>query len=158
MNGVSATTATTALFLRIQRVEVKEVGTYSGTNSGTIDVRVSGGGNVHARIIPGDCRSGKSHYTIPNGKTGFLVYVNAQVESTKTATIALRTRIDADTISAPFAPGRLGHHWHGVAEGFIREFLSIRKAPEKTDVWFTAIPGAMNTLVDVMYDVILIDN
>lgn len=96
MNGVSATLPTINGFIRINRVFVKEVGTYAGTivggNAGNIVLRTESGGATHAEIlleatVP-QGQSQVSRFSVPKGHTAFVWAVYLWVDSGKSATLS----------------------------------------------------------------------
>jgi hypothetical protein len=102
MNGTSASTATTNLFIRVNRMFTKQVGTYRGSNEGDISVRISGGGVVQSNILTGKGQTEQSHFSIAADEFGILLQAYISVDTNKTATGELYQIPGADDITTPF--------------------------------------------------------
>lgn len=167
MNGTSVSVATTATFIRVNRAFVKNAGTYSktdaGGNVGTITVRIESAGATQIIIeIEGALQIGQSQvarYTVPNGKTAYLLSSSLNVESTKTADIFCWQRQGADIVSAPFTAKRLVFQFDAISGS--AEFNPDSPSgpfPEKTDIWFSAFANSANTKVEADFELLVIDN
>jgi len=169
MAGLSASTATTSSFIRINRVFVKETGTYGSTttggNLGNITIRLSGAGVDQAEIlneVSGTVPIGESqesHFTIPLGKTGFINSVRVTVDASKAARILFFKRERADDIIAPMGSPRLLFEEDGIKGPSGIDFdAPSRKIPEKTDIWAAGIASGANSPVEIVYEILLVDN
>lgn len=165
MNGTSATIATTALFIRINRVIVKETGTYAatgtGSNTGNITIRVSGGGATQSFIsndIGGAGFSQDVKYTIPNNHIAIVLGVGFNVSSSKIGKLVFNTRAGADIVAAPFTTRVVSSIIDGESgrNDVPREELGST-LPEKTDIWGSAIATAVNTEISARIALLLID-
>lgn len=167
MNGTTASSATTGLFIRVNSVVVKEAGTYastgSGANQGNVIIRVSGGGATQSFISNHLVNNGLSQdfkYTIPNGFSAIVLGILMVVDSTKEAKLIFQVRLDADIIVAPFTSkttamiidGNTGLH------NVPKELTGGSLIPAKTDIWGTAIAAANNTEVSARAVLILIQD
>jgi hypothetical protein len=158
--GALASSATTASFWRIHRAWVDTTGAYGGTSTANIVVEDSGGAADLITIIAGEGQSQYAGFTIPTGKTGYLLSVHLAVDSNKTADFRMFTRQNIDTVSAPFIPKRLKKYWDGI-EGSL---LYRPRAPEaaglsgKTDIWFEAFGDGAASEVSVDFELILVDD
>src|SRR6056300_1531819 len=74
MDGTTTVT-TTQTFLRVFRMSVETAGS-SGNNVGNISVTYTGGSDVAATITAGNGQTLMAVYTIPAGKTGYVVAMN----------------------------------------------------------------------------------
>lgn len=163
MNGLTVTAATGTACIRFQSAEVKEVGTYGGSNVGIITIRVSSAGATLGAIgidmAAPNGRTFGSHFTIPGGKTGFVLGYEIVVEANKNASVNFAKLEAVDDVTTPFSPviklsiddginGPNGHHPVSIQPGL----------PEKTDIWFRAILPSGTGGVTVNYEVLLIDN
>lgn len=158
LNGTTNVT-TAGSFIRINRAFVATTGTYHGNNAGTITVRVTGGGAIQANIAAGVGQTQKSQFTIPNGKTGFLVRMQASVDSSKSAAMFMWQYQNADDVTQPYTGARrLIHEIAGLAGDTEITMRAFPVFPEKTDLWWTVIAGANSTDVQVDYDLAIADN
>ena len=110
-------------WLRLYRGYVSGAGHYataaSPTHNSTITVRVPGPGDTWMTIIPEDAyglgQSQVAAFTVPAGYRGWLVERTITVQSTKSATVILFQRPNADTNEAPFSAMRSVFINRGVA-------------------------------------------
>ena len=72
MNGTGVVAIPTLLWRRVYRV-VCLTGGVTGTNEGTITVRIAGVGATAAVVSVGDGQTQMAIYTIPNGYTGYFI-------------------------------------------------------------------------------------
>lgn len=163
MNGLSATTATTNTFLRINRAYVLTTGTYGIGSAGDITIRTSSGGATHATInnttadtVSWDYGQTQiARYTVPAGKMAFISRISVQCESNKRADLAAYQRQNADDVTTPFSGAR--RVWFSV-EGFSefveKSFDSPILFPEKTDIiWQARLASGTNGRVTVAYEI-----
>lgn len=163
LNGLTATIATTKQFIRVNSVEVKDVGIYGGSNVGNIIIRVSGGGVTQAEIgIDNTVPNGKdfgSHYCVPAGKTGYILKYEVIAEANKTTAVHFMQRLGADIITAPFTPIISRSIEDGVSGSNGHSPVSPERGlPEKSDVWFKAVLPSGTGAVTINYELLLIDN
>lgn len=108
MNGQVAAALGTDLY-RINKWYVSRSGSYAdeqtGSHFGELTIRESGGGEIWS-VIPSDpIAVGESEigcYTIPSGKTGFLLSKSLFVDSSKSADIYFFKRENANVVDAPY--------------------------------------------------------
>lgn len=111
---------------RLYRWYVSRSGTYAsqtaGSHSGTLTLRESGGGDIWSTIITTPFAIGQSQigvYTIPAGKTGYLLSKHIFTDTSKTADIYFYQRPNADDVSTPFSGTmRLVEREVGVTGGY----------------------------------------
>jgi hypothetical protein len=151
MNG-TATVTTTGSFLRIFRARVITAGT-SETNAGDITITDQDTSTTRATISAGNGQTLMAVYTVPAGKTAYIVKIN--VSSGKDQEITFRLRTNDRTIT--------NSSWQ------IKEFidtrggftpwdkLAINKVTQKTDIDLQAI-GQSTTAAAGGYELILVDN
>lgn len=157
LDGINTVT-TVKSYIRLIRAYVETVGTYGTNNAGNITIRVTGGGDIQATIAANRGQTQKTHYTVPSGKTGYILRASITVESNKPSTIILYRREDANDVTVPFTGKRVIHEWVGV-EGVIGEdFTANHILPEMTDVWFAGNVGTGSATISADYDILLIDN
>ena len=155
MNGTTAVT-TTASFLRIFRARVVTAGT-SLRNEGNITIRDQDTSTTRALITNGPTSSfGQSLmavYTIPAGKTGYVVNINFSSAKDLEQEYRLMARDNTVANAAwnvkEFMTGRGGF------SDFVKR--GINKYTEKTDLDLQVISSA-NSAVGGGFEIILIDN
>lgn len=160
MNGTTATTATTQSFRRINLVIVEGIGVYGGSNIGDITIRVSGAGANLSYIEVGEGQSNIAVYTIPLGKTGYMLDASITMDSNKEIEVHILKREDADDTTAPMSPVVHIHHWVGITNPIINDtFTANHVLPEKTDLWFNGLKTTAGTAhIDTESNLILVDN
>jgi len=165
MNGTSASTATTQTFIRVHRAYVATSGTYAtttaGSHIGNLTIRISSGGATQIYMPASPAPVGQSNvarYTIPAGKTGYLIHVTFQASGNKASDFYLWRRFNADTVSAPYGVKRLIEYFSGVVDHLGRDWDVPVKLPEKTDIWASALGAGAGTNGICTFDLILVDN
>jgi hypothetical protein len=113
--GAGASAATTATFWRVHRAWVSAVGAYTAANTGNVVIEDSGGGADFITIAAGEGQTQYTGWTVPAGKTAYLLSVHVTVDSNKTVNIRLLTRINIDDVAAPMNSVRLKLFWDGVS-------------------------------------------
>ncbi len=146
-------------FRRILTARVDDVGTYTGANQGDISITGTSSTTLQGLIVAEESRTSQTHYTVPAGKTGYLLRISITMSANKEVNVNLHNRPGADIVAAPFKASVHLHHWDGLATPIEERFLANHILPEKTDVWFdgevTSTPAGS---IDVDYDILLIDN
>jgi len=165
MAGLSASTATTAKFIRVHRAYVATSGTYgtttAGSHIGNITIRVESAGAVQIYLPASPAPVGQSNvarYTIPAGKTGYLIHATFQASGNKPSDFYLWRRNGSDTVSAPYTPKRLIEYYSGVSDSIPRSWDVPIKLTEKTDIWASAVGTGAGTNGIVTFDLILVGN
>jgi len=159
--GASASSATTASFWRVHRAWVSDCGTYTGNNVADIVVEDSGGAASHIMIAAGEGQSQYAGYTIPSGKTGYLLSLHGSVGANKDdAEVKVYTRDNFNDVTAGYQAKRLRLNYDG-ATGFL-PYTPI--SPELalsplTDIWVTAVgAGAGGSTVSIDFEILLVDD
>lgn len=111
-NGTTAVPLTTNL-TRLYRWYVSSTGTYAtsttASQAGDLIIRGLGGGTVWDTILLsplGESQSTIGVYTIPKGKTGYLLSKSMLVDSNKDADLYLFQRPNADDVASPYSGAR----------------------------------------------------
>jgi len=155
MNGTSAVT-TTGSFLRIFRARVVTAGT-NLRNEGDITIRDQDTSTTRALITngatDGNGQTLMAVYTIPAGKTGYIININVSSAKDQEQTYRLMSRDNTVANAAwnvkEFLTGRGGFSdWKKYA---------INKATEKTDLDFQVISNSTSAAAGG-FELILIDN
>ena len=167
MNGTTATTEKITDVMRVFRIYVSRSGSYAtqsqASQDGTITLRVNGGGDTWATLplITANFGAGQSLigcYTVPAGKTAYILSSMITVDSNKTANLHFFKRENADDVTTPFSGVmRLQNLYTGVTGVHEITHLTNESFPEKTDIGFLASAGAASD-VSVEFELLLIDN
>lgn len=153
---------TTASFLRLHRMYVATAGT-GLTNAGTIYAAVTGDVyttpgvpdttvDIMSTIAIGEGQTLQAFYTVPAGKTGYLLYLAASTaDAVNAGTIVLRTRA--------FGGAFRTQNRFVVLEGSFAHIYEIPvRYPEKTDLEVIGTSGASTIDVAANFDLILLNN
>ena len=140
------------LFTRVNRAFVVDAG---GENTGNIDIEAgAAGGTTVARITAGYGQTLMAVYTIPAGKTGYVLHGTATGSSDTDAAGSMRVRyFGTDTF-------RVGHAFELQLRGgqYDYTFAVPIPVPEKTDIDVRAIMRSNNKRITAAFDILLVDN
>lgn len=171
MNGLTATTDTVTGVFRLIRLYVSSSGTYADPNTpafsqnGTITVRVSGAGATWAQI-PEIGTTGNAVgqsligcYTVPNGKTLYMLEPIITVDSGKTVDLYFFKRENVDDMTTPYSPLRLQNFYSGLQGGpYPIPHKTNESYAAKTDLIWMATVTSGTAEVSVEFEFLLIDN
>lgn len=150
MNGTTAVT-TTASFLRIYRARVLTAGT-SEENAGEITISDTTGSTTRATISAGQGQTLMAVYTVPAGKTAYIVKIN--VSSGKDSEIEFRLRTKTSTANSAWQI----KEYIDTRGGFTPwDKLAMNSIVEKSDIDLQAI-GSNTTSAAGGFELILVDN
>lgn len=165
-DGLTPVALPTNLF-RLYRWYVSRSGTYAtqttGSHVGVLTIQGAGGGDVWSQMGVTPFPSGQSQigaYTVPVGKTGYLIGKVVFVDTVKAADIYFFQRQNADDVTTPFTGTmRLVEREVGVQGGFDHHF-SVPKTPfiGPCDVGFMGVVSAGTADVSVEFELLLVDN
>lgn len=159
--GASASAATTATFWRVHRAWVSAAGTYTGANTAAVTIEDSGSGADFIQITADEGQTQYAGWTVPAGKTAYLlsVHTTIDVSTTKTTDIRCFVRKEIDTVAAPMEPKRLKLEWNGMDGTFAYKPLSPEfSIPEKSDIWFEAQTSVGSSSVTVDLELLVVDD
>ncbi len=164
----NGTVTTTNSFLRIQTAYIATCGTNRGSNFNDIDFQSTGSHLTLARIggghgtidtsLYGTGRTQLGIYTVPAGKTLYLVSLYININSTKTADIGIWTCSNIDNITPPVSARLLLIHLNGITDYREKVLTSYFPIPEKTDIWFRGKINASTSELEVEMEYLLVDN
>lgn len=121
LTGTSAV-ATTNTFLRVFRMTYED-----GANVGTITARVtSGTGTVVAQIDVAYAQTLMAVYTVPAGHTGYMVALDATIDSNKNCQILMYHRLFGKPFRIAHIAESTGHYRY--------DYHAPLRIPEKTDI------------------------
>lgn len=158
--GAGASAATSTKFWRVHRAWVSAVGTYTVANTAAVIIEDSGGGADFLTIATGEGQTQYAGYTIPGGKTGYLLSVHVTIDSTRPCNVRCFVRENIDDVSAPMGANRIKLDWNGVESP---GFMYSPKGPElvineKSDVWFEGATSGGTAHVSCNFELLLVDN
>lgn len=157
--GAGASSATTALFWRVHRAWVSACGTYGSANTAAVTVENSGGGTDLIQIGTAEGQSQFAGWTVPTGKTAYLLGLHVYVDSNKTTNIRVFTRDDIDDTTAPMASKRLRLFFDGV-EGELSHHPRgiILALNAKSDIWVEAYGDGAASEVSCDFELLVVDD
>ena len=149
LNGTSAVT-TTASFLRVFRMRVITAGA-TGTNEGNITASI--GGNDIARISSANGgQSLMAVYTVPKGKTAYLIDFHGSLSKNQEAVFMIRTKNGAVSsawqVKAMFGTFANSVHYH---------YPVPLEITEKTDIEVRVKAGATSECGSI-FDLVLVND
>jgi hypothetical protein len=160
--GASASLTTSNLFYRVNKVSIKEVGTYGSDNLGDIVIENSTSNQALAVVEAGIGNTRQAVYTVPAGKTAWITEIFPSVGSGDSADVKLSEINFADDFTAPFTS--IKHYEWGVVEYNGSTPVSLAtflKIPEKNDIICEAKKvsgGGGGARVALDFDFILTEN
>jgi hypothetical protein len=160
--GASASAVTSSTAYRVLFAEVTEVGAYGGNNTGDIIIENTTALQELAYVSATIGKSESGFYTVPSGKTMYVLDIQPSISSTNKADVRLFSIANADDFTTPFTSVKKyewGINEYGSTAGF--KLDTFLKFEEKTDIIFDTkkVGGGGGTAqVSIEYDFILIDN
>ena len=152
--GLSTTAATTASFLRVYRATGNEVGTYGGSNQGTVTCSGVTSNDTKFEIPVDHGNTMLALYTVPAGFSLHIDKLRVMSEGNKLPTVHFVMRQNGG-VNYPsrkiFALPQLD----GVAE-FSSNIPSV--FPEKTDIYFTAVTASGTANVNAEFEGVIVAN
>lgn len=158
--GASASSATSTLFWRVPRAWVSAVGTYGVANTAAITIEDSGGAADITMIAADEGQTQFAGWTVPIGKTAYLLSVHVTVDTNKTANIRCCTRASMDDTAAPMSSKRVNLFWDGIQEpGFVyKPYGPELTLAAKTDIWFEAYGDGAATHVSCDFELLVVED
>ena len=156
--GASASAATSATFWRVHRAWVSAVGTYTAANTAVVTIEDSGSGADFLTIGTEEGQSQYTGWTVPLGKTAYLLSVHVTTDGAKAADFRVMTRKNIDDIAAPMNSVRLKLYWDGVLGNFVYKPLGPEfSLPEKSDIWVEALASTPSE-VTCDFELLVVDD
>jgi len=161
--GVSASSTTSATFIRLYRAYVSTSGTYGTTTAGShaadIVIENGAGGTDWLTIDSTGYPRGQSEvafYSVPLGKTAYVTSIQCSVQSNKTADIVMVQRRDILDAAVPYQAMRTVLQLGAVAgHASLRPATPFGPFPALTDIGFLS-KGAAVSEVDVNFEIVRI--
>lgn len=165
-NGASASSTTTATFMRLYRAYVSASGTYgtqsAGSHAGDIVIENGAGGTDWLTIDSTDFPKGQSEvaaYTIPAGKTGYITELIITTDAAKSTDLVLFTRENILQAAAPYDAMRIKQEFIGVAGVYtINHEAPLGPYLENTDIGFLGKVSVGTGAVEINFEIVLVDN
>ena len=128
-------------------------------NTAAITIENSGGGTDLIQIATEEGQTQFAGFTIPTGKTGYLMSAAITVDSAKARDFRMFTRANPDDASAPVNSKRLRLFFDGIGESMTFQPRSpLGGWTGLTDVWWEARAGATGGEVSVDFELLLVDD
>ncbi len=144
-------------FARINRILIVDVGTYGGSNIGTIDATFTSSGNLQARILPSYGLSQKSHYTLPANHVGIIRNTVVTVESNRVINFNMMFRsndtLPPTTPTTTFIPFSL----FNVSGTVDFPFVSGQPLNPRSDIWVSGSQFNQTATASIIIDFYIID-
>lgn len=161
--GASAGAVSSTTFIRLFRAFVSASGTYPlaiGTNStaAAVVIENGAGGTDWLTIAATMAQSHVGAYSIPLGKTGYIISWFTTVDSNKAFDLLMFIRENILESAAPFSGFRNMLHLVGLKNEFTPNFEGPAGAfPALTDIVFAAAAG-MSATISIDFELLLIDD
>ncbi|KKN59027.1 hypothetical protein LCGC14_0545820 [marine sediment metagenome] len=152
VNLSATSTNTTQEYIRINKLLVKDVGTYSVSNAGIITATASLSLTTQVEIPIGEGISKSSHYTVPAGKRFIGTRIFVSVDTGKEVDVALKIRENADDVVSPFSPVIVPRFVKGISLPINAEQKSGLILNEKSDIWATGVTSVGTSEIEVNLD------
>jgi len=158
--GASASGNTTASFWRVHRAWVSSCGTYGAANTAAVVIENSAGGTDLIQIATEEGQTQYGGWTVPTGKTAYLLSSSVTVDSGKEVDFKLNTRADFnDASSDPFKSVRLNTFFDRLAAPHTLQPRSPSSPiPALTDIWWEARGSAGTEAVSVDFELLIVDD
>lgn len=155
-------------YLRVYRAYVTSSGSYANATTpsqvGTITLRVASAGATWLTLptIDTSFGAGQSNigaYTVPAGKTAYILSQSMSVDSTKTANLYFFQRTNADDVTTPYSGAmRVQNVYVGIAGPVSFTHRTAESYPAKTDIGWLAKVSSGTADVSVEFELLLVDN
>ena len=157
--GAGASSNSSASFWRVYRAYVSAAGTYSAANTAAVVIENSAGTVNLINIAIGEGQTQFCAYTVPLGKTAYMLSAHVHLHSGKTANFRMFQRRSFDDVTAPLESKRIVLHMDGITGAHRRAEASPGGGfPAKTDLWWEAWGDGAVSQVSVDFELLLVDD
>jgi len=157
--GASASSATTASFWRVHRAWVSSAGTYGAANTAAVTIENSGGGTDLIQIGLEEGQTQFAGWSVPTGKTAYLMSATITVDAGKASDIAMFTRANLNDASAPVDSKRLRLYFDGVLGTMhFKPRSPLGGYAALTDIWWEAQGAGAGTEVSIDFELLVVDD
>ncbi len=153
--GASESASSTQSFQRVYRAYVTDTGTYGGTNTGNILIENESSNQLLGQIMAGVGQTQLALYTMPKGRTGYILEFGFEIESGKPVDLEFFQRPAADVVSGSGmqAPRILEHVISGTGNGEISFAGAPLVVAPKTDIWVRGKATAQSARVSAHFTI-----
>ncbi len=152
VNLSSTSVNTTNEYIRINKLIVNGVGTYSISNAGTITGTAALSGTTQIQIPIGEGLSKSSHYTVPAGQRFIGTRIFVSVNTGKEIDVFLKIRENADDVTSPFSPIIIPRVVKGISIPINAEQRAGISLNEKSDIWATGSTSVGTSEIEINLD------
>jgi len=157
--GASASANTTASFWRVHRAWVSAAGVYGAANTAAVVVENSAGGTDLIQIGIEEGQTQFAGWTVPTGKTAYLLSATITADATKAIDFRMLTRGNIDDTTAPLDSKRLKLFFDGV----LGTLTFVPRSPggaiaAKTDIWWEARGSGAQSEASVDFELLVVDD
>lgn len=154
--GTSAGADSANTYIRLFSVRTKDVGTYGIGNVGIVTIEKAAAGLDFLTIGTLLGASLSSMYTVPLGKTGYMLEATMQVGTAGDLRLVCYTRPDILDVTAPYSGKVIEMYQETMAGTLLWQPQGGLKIPALTDIWFESF-GSVST-VYATFTMLLIDD
>lgn len=162
--GASASSATTTTFMRLFRFLVSDSGTYAdsanGSHADDIVIENGAGGTDWGTIDSTDFPKGQSEvavYSVPNGSTAYLTFIDIEVETTKSVDALLFVRSDLLDETAGYPAIRLQQRFTGITDHVSKMFEYPIAYTGPCDIGIMAKTSVGTAAVNAQFELVLVE-
>lgn len=163
--GASASASTSQTFVRLYRAYVSSTGTYAtvaaGSHTADVVIENTAGTADWATIDLNGFARGQSEiglYTVPLGKTAYIMSIHFAVDSVKTTEIIIFKRENILETAAPYTPLREVLALTGLIRSGLHDYeIPLGPFPELTDIGVLARVSSTTSETGVTFEILLKD-
>lgn len=157
--GAAASSATAASFWRVHKAWVSSSGTYGASNTAAVTIENSGGGTDLIQINTEEGQTQFGGWSVPTGKTAFLLTAFMSTDSSKAADFRMFIRESFNDTTAPMKAKRVQLYFDGViSQHEFNPNSPGASIPALTDIWWEAEGGGAITEVSIDFELLVVDN
>jgi len=151
MNGTTAVTLVATNSFRPKSIETITAGS-TGENQGTITLQVASAGNPRGAMLASENVSMSSHYTVPAGKTAYLISILEEINKNEDVTLEYRRTVGPSGIFVTRGKSSI----YQSANKY--NFQLYNSIPEKSDYKVTAISNNASASPFTFIEILEVDD
>jgi hypothetical protein len=110
-------------------------------------------------ILAGEGQTQHGGFSIPTGKTGYLLKLHIMADGTKAADFRIFVKNNFNDTVVPMSPKQIKFFFDGVLGHMsVQPNNPMLELPALSDIWFEARGGGAGTQVSVDFDILLVDD
>lgn len=157
--GASASANTSASFWRVHRAWVSSNGVYGAANTAAVVIENSAGGTDLIQIAIEEGQTQFAAWTIPTGKTAYLLSANVTVDTGKNVSFRMFIRENFNDTTAPMKSKRIMLDFQGLDRPMPFVPRSPGTAiPALTDIWWECNGSAGSEQASVDFELLVVDD